>query len=62
MVASTSPERVPMGKPARGPRPMEVSMHLPSTQADREEPLPRWQQITRLCSGLPSMSMARAET
>ena len=51
-----------MGKPARGPRPMEVSMHLPSTQADREEPLPRWQQITRLCSGLPSMSMARAET
>ena len=40
MVASTSPERVPMGKPARGPRPMVVSTHLPSTTADREEPLP----------------------
>ena len=28
---SMSPERVPMGTPARGVRPMEVSTHLPST-------------------------------
>ena len=40
---------------------MEVSTHLPSTLAETEEPLPRWQLITRV-PGLSAISQARAET
>ena len=56
-----SPERVPMGTPARGDKPMEVSWHLPSFTADREEPLPRW-QFTSLMSSRPMRAMARRVT
>ena len=31
---------------------MDVSTHLPSTTADMEEPLPRWQMIIFLPMGL----------
>ncbi len=58
---SRSPERVPMGTPARGVRPMEVSWHLPSFTADREEPLPRW-QLMSFMSLRPMSSMARLVT
>ena len=58
---SMSPERVPIGTPARGLRPMEVSMHLPSLIADREEPLPRW-QFTILKFFLPTSSAVRLAT
>ncbi len=44
--ASMSPERVPMGRPARGVKPMEVSTLLPPSTAVTEEPLPRWQEIS----------------
>ena len=61
--ASISPARVPMGRPARGVRPMEVSMHLPPLMAATEEPLPRWQvMIFRSAMSLPSIAAARAET
>ena len=46
---SMSPLRVPMGTPARGVKPMDVSMHLPQSTAEMEEPLPRW-QVTILSS------------
>ena len=45
--ASRSPERVPMGRPARGVKPMEVSTLLPPSTAVTEEPLPRWQVTER---------------
>ena len=61
--ASMSPERVPMGRPASGVKPMEVSTLLPPSIAVTEEPLPRWQEISLSCSmGLPSISAARWET
>ena len=42
---------------------MDVSKHLPSTQALREEPLPRWQTTILLGLSLrPSTSSARADT
>ena len=60
---SRSPERVPIKTPSRGVRPMDVSKHLPSTQALREEPLPRWQMTILLGLSLrPSTSSARADT
>ena len=40
---------------------MEVSMHLPSMLAETEEPLPRWQLMTRV-PFLPMISQARADT
>ena len=63
MVASISPARVPMGTPARGPRPIVVSTHLPSTMAAREEPLPRWQEMSFSPLGSrPMTAAARADT
>ena len=60
---SMSPARVPIGTPARGERPMDVSWHLPSLTADREEPLPRWQTMTRGAFSTPPISsMHRLET
>ena len=60
---SMSPARVPMGRPASGVRPMEVSTHLPPSTAAREEPLPRWQDtIFRSLGSLPSSSAARRVT
>ena len=41
MEGSTAPERVPMGTPSRGVKPMDVSMDLPPSMAQMEEPLPR---------------------
>ena len=61
--ASRSPERVPMGRPARGVKPMEVSTLLPPSTAAMEEPLPRWQVMIFSSEGsLPSMAAARWET
>ena len=58
-----SPARVPMGRPARGVKPMEVSTLLPPSTAVTEEPLPRWQEMSfRLSMGLPSISAAREAT
>ena len=60
---SMSPARVPIGTPASGDRPMDVSWHLPSATAEREEPLPRWQtMIFSSLAGFPISSMARLET
>ncbi len=42
---------------------MEVSWHLPSLTADRDEPLPRWQTMTRCAFSTPPISsMQRLET
>ena len=49
---SQEPERVPMTTPSRGVSPIDVSTHLPSTTADMEEPLPKWQMIIFLPMGL----------
>ena len=57
---SSVPERVPITRPSSGVRPMEVSVHLPSTHALSEEPLPRWQMMTLLPFGRPSSSCVRA--
>ena len=60
---SISPARVPIGTPASGDRPMEVSWHLPSLTADRDEPLPRWQDTTFSSAGSrPRSSAARRDT
>ena len=39
------PERVPIGSPSSGVKPIDVSMHLPPTDADIEAPFPRWHTI-----------------
>lgn len=39
-LASMAPLRVPMIKPSRGVKPMEVSKHLPPCTAVMEEPCP----------------------
>ncbi|MPN04558.1 hypothetical protein SDC9_151799 [bioreactor metagenome] len=63
MPASMSPTRVPMGRPATGVKPMEVSTLFPPSTAVTEEPLPRWQvMIFSSPAGLPSISAARAAT
>ena len=46
IAGSRSPERVPMISPSSGVRPIEVSTHLPPTEAEIEAPLPRWHTIT----------------
>ena len=60
---SISPARVPIGRPARGVRPMEVSTQRPPLTAAREEPLPRWQDTTFSSAGSrPRISAARRDT
>ena len=44
---SRSPERLPMGRPAAGVKPMVVSMLLPWRTAVMLAPLPRWARMTR---------------
>ena len=44
--ASTLPQRVPMGTPSSGVKPIEVSTERPPLTAEMEEPLPRWQVTT----------------
>ena len=61
--ASRSPDRVPMGTPARGVKPMEVSTLFPPSTAVTEEPLPKWQvMIFSSSMGFPSMAAARPAT
>lgn len=63
IAGSMLPQRVPIGTPSSGVRPIEVSMHLPPFTALRLEPLPRWQVITRVCSfGMSSFWIARPAT
>ena len=60
---SRSPQRVPIGRPTRGVKPMEVSTLLPPSMAQMEEPLPMWQLMSLSSSmGLPMSSAQRAET
>ena len=60
---STSPTRVPIGRPTSGVKPMEVSMLLPPSMAQMEEPLPMWQlMIFSSSMGLPISSAQRPET
>ena len=60
---SISPARVPITRPSSGVRPIEVSMHLPSTTAAMEPPLPTWQVTIFVPSaGMPRNSQARADT
>ena len=57
MPGSTSPERVPMTKPANGVIPIDVSTAMPPRIADAEAPLPRCSVIWFTSSaGLPSSS------
>ncbi len=51
-----SPQRVPMTSPASGVSPIEVSTETPSAMAAIEQPLPRWQVITRECEGARPLS------
>ena len=63
MAGSMSPLRVPIIRPSRGVKPMEVSMDLPCSMAVTEAPLPRWQVMTFVFSGKRfRSSMARAAT
>ena len=43
MAGSRVPQRVPMMRPSSGVRPIVVSMHWPSSMAQRLAPEPRWQ-------------------
>ena len=58
---SITPQRVPIIRPARGVRPIEVSMHLPESMAVMEEPFPRWQVMTFI-SSRPVSSPRRCDT
>ena len=49
---SMSPLRVPIMRPSSGVRPMLVSTHLPSTTAEIDAPLPMWQVMILVPSGL----------
>ena len=63
MAGSISPERVPIKRPAKGVKPMVVSMHLPPFTAEMLEPFPKWQVTTFVsAAGLPKSSMAREAT
>ena len=57
------PQRVPIGTPSSGVKPIEVSTDLPPSTAVMLEPFPRWQVIIFVFSaGIPSMAAARFET
>ena len=61
--ASRSPQRVPIGRPTSGVKPMDVSTHLPPSIAQMELPLPMWQEMSLSSSmGLPMSSAQRADT
>ena len=61
--ASRSPQRVPIGRPTSGVKPMDVSTHLPPSIAQMEEPLPMWHEtIFSSSMGLPMSSAQREET
>ena len=51
IAGSKSPERVPIIRPSRGVRPIEVSTHLPPIDAEIDAPFPRWHTITLALSG-----------
>jgi hypothetical protein len=51
MAGSQSPERVPMMRPSRGVRPIEVSKEQPSFTALIEEPLPMCAMIRLVLKG-----------
>jgi len=62
---SMSPQRVPMTSPSRGVKPIEVSTDRPPRTAATEQPLPRWQVITRRPGSSwdrPRISATRRET
>ena len=63
MAGSMSPQRVPIIRPSSGVRPMLVSMHLPSLTAEMEPPLPMWQVMILVPTGLtPRYSHTRCDT
>ena len=47
IAGSMLPQRVPIGRPSSGVRPIDVLTHLPPFEQLTEEPLPRWQVMTR---------------
>ena len=59
-LASTCPQRVPMTRPSRGEKPIEVSNDFPLSTAVTEAPLPMWQVMifefskSRLASSAPT--------
>ena len=58
-----SPEREPIISPAKGVRPMEVSITLPYFTAATLAPLPMWQvMIFCVLMSTPRNSQARFET
>ena len=60
---STPPERVPIIKPSRGVKPIDVSITLPWSTAAIDEPLPRWQVIIlRSLMSLPILSATLCDT
>ena len=63
IAGSISPLLVPIIRPSRGVRPMEVSTDFPWSTADTEAPLPRWHTIIfRSFLSFPSSSPTRLET
>ena len=63
MAGSTEPQRVPMGRPSSGVKPIVVSTEMPPSTAVIEEPLPRWQvMILQSLGSLPSILAARSDT
>ncbi len=53
MPGSASPERVPITKPSSGVKPRLVSTERPRSTAVIEQPLPRWQVMSRYAAGAP---------
>ncbi len=58
IAGSMAPQRVPIIRPSRGVRPMEVSTATPWSMAEMEQPLPRWQVMSFRSSKGSSMKAA----
>ena len=57
---STLPDRVAIGSPSSGVKPIVVSMDRPPATAASDAPAPRWQVTIRRSAGwAPSISAAR---
>ncbi len=55
---SIAPERVAIGTPSSGVKPIVVSTERPSRTALTEQPLPRWQTTSRRQRAAPSSRVA----
>ena len=57
---SSSPHRVPIGRPSSAENPIVVAMLRPARRPQSEAPLPRWATTTRP-SAIPGAAFGKAE-